>query len=76
MASRKDYEAIAAAIKHAADNIKILDDYPSMMVMHLTITEYVARALNAENGSFDKGRFLTACGYVRDSMGWLRWGGQ
>lgn len=73
MASRKDYVAIASAIKQAATDTVPLTDHETLMVMHVTLSEYVARALNAENSSFDKDRFLSACGYKRDARGYLVW---
>ena len=62
--TRKDYEAIAAAIKAAAQNID--PDYTPETVNNMRqgvrLSAHALADALAENPRFDRARFLTACG--------------
>lgn len=57
-ASRKDYEAVAAALRKALDDFA--HDGPRAGVHHAAVQ--VANAFEAGNPRFDRHRFLAACG--------------
>ena len=63
--SRKDYVRIAAAIKAA--RAEIVAEEPEEFHSELLdgvayVADFLADALKADNPSFDRTRFLTACG--------------
>lgn len=60
--SRKDYEAIAAAIKRAS---ALYGPYGFMdqTIGIKTAAESIALALQADNPRFDRERFMQACGF-------------
>jgi hypothetical protein len=57
--SRKDYVAIAEAIREAKR--ETAETLGSSYVLRLAAEE-IARALKRDNARFDRERFLTACG--------------
>lgn len=61
--SRKDYEALAAAISTTKDETREI--LGSFSVLKRT-TERVADVLAADNPSFDRGRFMLAAGFYPD----------
>lgn len=58
--SRKDYEALAAAIADA-------NGEPNDLETVRDVAEHIADALQADNPRFDRGRFLGACGFPNKS---------
>jgi hypothetical protein len=64
MMSRKDYEAIAEAIKSERENQWREAAPDSLPVLALrSMAQRVARVFEADNPRFDRGRFLRACGF-------------
>lgn len=53
--TRKDYVAIAKAIEEQAE---LHDD----VVVH-AVADAIANVFSADNPRFDRGKFLTACGF-------------
>jgi hypothetical protein len=67
--TRKDYVRIAAAIKAARAEIvaKEPDELHSELLDGVSYTaDFLADALKADNPSFDRARFLAACGIMED----------
>lgn len=61
--TRKDYEAIAAALRASAH--KEAGDalvYDSKRLQHRSCCAYVADALARDNARFNRERFMAACG--------------
>lgn len=69
--TRKDYELIAKAIRDTQERIKndaTNEDRTEQLRGVRRTAAHIAQALAADNGRFDAGRFLTACGYGATSM--------
>lgn len=62
--SRKDYRLIASVLRGQRDEAARLGVGPAVAVTD-SISLLMARALGAENGTFDRTRFLEACGMLR-----------
>lgn len=62
--SRKDFEAIAAALKGSLPSDAEPDG--DLAFQHVNCCEAVADALANANPRFDRGRFLEACGVKLD----------
>ena len=59
--TRKDFEAIAAAVKEVVDR-PLAQENLEMRVMATAIAGKLADVCAGSNGRFDRGRFLRACG--------------
>lgn len=61
--SRKHFQALADAVKRAADRIETLDVGRSdSRIIREIIADEMALTLLTENPRFDRSRFLDACG--------------
>lgn len=60
--TRKDYELIAKAIRKATEALRLESAYPEAMADGVQFfAGYISGALQDENPSFDKDKFLAAC---------------
>lgn len=60
--SRKDYEAIAAAIKAEATEWGDLVTESDKQVLR-AVAQRIARVFESDNPRFDRAKFLRACGF-------------
>lgn len=64
--SRKDYVAIAKAISSEVQSLKVADNWDGIDTAY-TITKVIADVFGADNERFDRDKFITACGFVKQS---------
>ena len=57
--TRKDYEAIAKAVRATVEE---LSAYPDPMTVLIKVVTRVAKVLHEDNSRFDVARFMKACG--------------
>lgn len=66
--TKKDYEAIARAIKQSGEHQAVDEGYcEGWQAAVSSVTHRVANVMQADNPRFDRSRFLKACG-VQDCM--------
>lgn len=61
--TRQHFQAIADAVKETKDYFERLDNNPSPDEVIETVAQELMREVRRFNPSFDRDRFLTACGF-------------
>lgn len=64
--SRKHYVAVAEAIRNEVMALKVADNWDGIDTAY-TITKVIADVFGADNERFDRDRFITACGFVKQN---------
>jgi hypothetical protein len=64
--SRKDYVAIANAIVGQVKSLQLADNWDGIDAV-CEVTKAIADVLGADNDRFDRDKFVTACGFVKQN---------